>query len=647
MAEKTPFMKPWAFRALIIMALDVVCVSSSFLFALLLRFDLRWSQVDAVYMAGFRTLVVPTIIAAIAIMWVFRLYHSIWSFASFNELTRLIGAWSVIVTSTGIVSYALGISMPISYWFIGGLNAFVSTSALRFAWRFLRWFRSSHLSKYAKRVIVVGAGDAGRMLIHEMKYGSKSDVDVCCAIDDNPGKWGRSLEGVPIVGGRTKIAEAVEEYKVDQIVFAIPTASGADRRDILEICQGTGCEVLAIPGLYQLVDGQVKVSKLRDVRLEDLLGRDPVVVDSEDVRSFVEGKIVLVTGGGGSIGSELCRQIAKDGPKQLIIFDAYENNVYEIQQELKRACPKLDLVTLIGSVRNKSRVRSVFATYHPELVFHAAAHKHVPLMEMSPNEAVKNNVMGTLKCAEAAVEYGTSRFVLISTDKAVNPTNVMGATKRLCEMVIQMMQRRVEADSCHKTEFVAVRFGNVLGSNGSVVPLFEHQIAEGGPVTVTDPRITRYFMTIPEAVSLVLQAACYAQGGEIFVLDMGDPVKIDDMARSLIRLAGYEPDVDIKIEYTGLRPGEKLYEEKLMDEEGLKQTPSKLIHIAEPIEMDDEAFAAHLRELDAASRSEMVDIRPLLSKVVPTFHPENVEGSAAERLDTLKVSTMADSAGKQ
>ena len=610
----------WRTRALIILLLDIVFVTASFFLALLLRFDFAYSHIPEPYLDGFQSLIPATIVITTGLLWVFRLYHSIWSFASVHELMRLALVW--IINPFILLFYArvTGISMPLSYWLVGCLFGFLTTGGIRFAYRFARILKQMVSSKTATKTMIVGAGESGRALIREIRMNPQLDLKIVCAIDDNRGKHGRYIEGVPIVGGRNDIQAACDRYGVGQIIFAIPSCSSADRRAILEICQSTGCELQAIPGIYQLVDGKVTVSSLRKVRLEDLLGRDPIVVDAEEVRSFIEGRVVLVTGGGGSIGSELCRQVAKDNPKQLIIFDIYENNAYAIQQELKRAYPELDLVTLIGSVRNEARVRSVFETYRPELVFHAAAHKHVPLMEDSPCEAIKNNVFGTLKCAQAALDYGTKRFVLISTDKAVNPTNVMGASKRLCEMVVQMMDRR--ADALGKdTDYVAVRFGNVLGSNGSVVPLFEKQIAEGGPVTVTDPRITRFFMTIPEAVSLVLQSACYAQGGEIFVLDMGEPVKIDDMARNLIRLAGYEPDVDIKIVYTGLRPGEKLYEERLMDEEGLKKTENKLISIAEPIEMDDEQFVKQLEDLDKASRGEAREIRQLVSAMVPTYHP--------------------------
>ena len=440
--------------------------------------------------------------------------------------------------------------------------------------------------------MLVGAGAAGQVLLKELQESDKISrpTKVCCIVDDNPYKWGRYLEGIKIVGGRQDIIANVKKYKINRIVLAIPTLSGTDQKELLDICKLTGCKLQTVPGMYQLVNGEVSVSRLRDVDITDLLGREQVRVNNTEIFADIFGKTILVTGGGGSIGSELCRQIAGARPRQLIIFDIYENNAYAIQQELMREYPELNLVTLIGSVRNTMRIESVMANYKPDIVFHAAAHKHVPLMEDSPNEAIKNNVIGTYKTAQAAARNGVKKFVLISTDKAVNPTNIMGASKRLCEMVVQMMERK-----CENTSFVAVRFGNVLGSNGSVIPLFKKQIAEGGPVTVTDKRVIRYFMTIPEAVSLVLQASYYASGGEIFVLEMGEPVKIDDMARNLIRLSGYTPDVDIKIVYTGLRPGEKLYEELLMDEEGLKETENKLIHIGKPIEMDDDWFWRNCR----------------------------------------------------
>ena len=467
-----------------------------------------------------------------------------------------------------------------------------------------------------KNVMLIGAGDAGRALAVEFTNSDHIQDHLSCVIDDNPVKWNKQLCGVPIVGGRQDILTAVKKYKISKIIFAIPNCTAKSRKEILDICATTGCEVQMLPGIFQMVNGEVSVSKLRKVDPQDLLGREPIKVNLDEIVGYISGKVVLVTGGGGSIGSELCRQIAHAKPKQLIILDIYENNAYDIQMELRRTHPELNLEVIIGSVRDAVRLNHVMETYRPELVFHAAAHKHVPLMEESPNEAIKNNVIGTYKLAKAAAEYGVKRFVQISTDKAVNPTNIMGASKRLCEMVIQMMNRE------SKTEFVAVRFGNVLGSNGSVIPLFKKQIEAGGPVTVTHPDIIRYFMTIPEAVSLVLQAGYYAKGGEIFILDMGEPVKIDTMARNMIRLSGYEPDVDIKIEYTGLRPGEKLYEELLMKEEGMQETANKLIHIGKPIEMDDALLEQQLKRLDEASRAESEDIKDIVAEIVPTYKRE-------------------------
>ncbi len=614
--------KQWVERALFLAFLDVVFIAGAYFLALMARFDFQYSKIDQQYIDGFYRLILLYCISAVVIFYLFRLYHSIWRFASISELERMIMAWIVLQFVVVIIYFITKIRMPMSFWAGGALLGFLLTTASRFSYRFLRGIRGTFDQRRGgstdgDRVMVIGAGESGRSIIHEFFMSHHLNAQVCCVIDDNPVKKGRYLDGIPIEGGRAEIQRCVEEYGITKIIFAIPTASAANRKEILDICKDTGCKVQVVPGIYQLVDGKVSVSQLRDVQIEDLLGRDPVEVNNDEVHEYIHGKVVMVTGGGGSIGSELCRQVAKDDPKQLIIFDIYENNAYEIQQELKRKYPDLDLVTLIGSVRNTNRVNSVLAEFHPDLIIHAAEHKHVPLMEDSPDEAIKNNVGGTWKLSEAAVRHGVKRFVLISTDKAVNPTNVMGATKRICEMIVQMMNRKAKG----KTTFTAVRFGNVLGSNGSVIPLFKQQIAQGGPVTVTDKRIIRYFMTIPEAVSLVLQSAFYAKGGEIFVLDMGKPVKIDDMARNLIRLSGYIPDVDIKIEYTGLRPGEKLYEELLMGAEGLQETPNKLIHIAEPIEMDDEKFAKNIHQLYEAAVKETEDPRPMIAQITPTYHP--------------------------
>ena len=607
----------WKIRAAALMLLDALSIALSYLAALFLRFELHWDQIPPEFLEGFVRFLPAWTIATVAVFFVSRLYHSIWSQASVSELEMIVLTYAVLLPVYLVIIWIGGVKLPRSCYAMGMILNFCATCVIRFGYRFVRTMLrqiSPAQGERTKRIMVIGAGNAGQMIIKELHVSSKISGKVCCVIDDNPNKRGRVIEGVEIVGNRHDIVRMAEKYRISHIIFAIPTAPVEERTAILNLCKETGCKMQTIPGLYQLVNEEISVSKLRDVEISDLLGREQVRVNNEEILQSIAGKVVMVTGGGGSIGSELCRQIAKAGPKKLVIFDIYENNAYAIQQELKRSLPQLDLVTLIGSVRNTNRINYVMRTYHPDIVFHAAAHKHVPLMEDSPNEAIKNNVIGTYKTAQAAAQCGVKKFVLISTDKAVNPTNIMGASKRLCEMVVQMMDRKTPT-----TSFVAVRFGNVLGSNGSVIPLFKQQIAEGGPVTVTDKRIIRYFMTIPEAVSLVLQASYYAQGGEIFVLDMGDPVKIDDMARNLIRLSGYKPDVDIKIVYTGLRPGEKLFEELLMDEEGMKETENKLIHIGRPIEMDDGWFRARLQELDEASREERDDICWLVSQIVPTY----------------------------
>ena len=607
----------WKKRVALIAVLDVLSLAVVYFFALLLRHDFHFSAIDPAFVEGYKNSILPWCIITVAVFYLCRLYHSVWSQVSIAELEMIMKAYAVLLPVYGVLIWVTKLHMPRSYFVMGYILSFCATAAIRFSYRMLRMIvrhMEHRVEKKSERIMVIGGGAGGQMIIKELQNSSRLNSVVCCVIDDNPNKRGRLLEGVEIVGNRQDIVYMAEKYKITNIIFAIPTCPPEDRRAILNICKETGCKLKAIPGMYQLVNNEVSVSRLRDVEITDLLGREQVNVNNDEILQDIHGKVVLVTGGGGSIGSELCRQIAKAKPKQLVIFDIYENNAYAIQQELLRSYPELNMIVLIGSVRNTNRINYVMRTYRPDIVFHAAAHKHVPLMEDSPNEAIKNNVIGTYKTAQAAVACGVRKFVLISTDKAVNPTNIMGASKRLCEMVVQMMDRQSE-----NTSFVAVRFGNVLGSNGSVIPLFKKQIAEGGPVTVTDKRIIRYFMTIPEAVSLVLQASFYARGGEIFVLDMGEPVKIDDMARNLIRLSGLKPDVDIKIEYTGLRPGEKLFEELLMDEEGMKETDNKLIHIGKPIEMDDDWFREKLNELDAASRSESSDIQRLVSEIVPTY----------------------------
>ena len=613
----------WWIRMSALVVTDILSIALSYFAALMLRFDFQRAAIPPEHWAGYESFVLPWLAVTVTVFFACRLYHSIWSRVGVAEVEMIVLAYLVLVPVYLLIIWIGGVRLPRSCYVMGMILNFVCTCCIRFGYRFAR--RALHQlrpvqSSHSKRIMVIGAGGAGQMVIKELVSSNKVKARVCCVIDDNPIKRRRVIEGVPIVGNRHDIVRMAEKYAITHIIFAIPTCPLEERSKILNICKETSCKLQIIPGLYQLVNDEVSVTKLRDVEITDLLGREQVKVNNEEILESLTGKTVLVTGGGGSIGSELCRQIARSKPARLVIFDIYENNAYAIQQELLRKHPELDLVALIGSVRNNSRINWVMRTYHPDVVFHAAAHKHVPLMETSPNEAIKNNVLGTYKTAQAAAQCGVKKFVLISTDKAVNPTNIMGASKRLCEMVVQMMDRKSPT-----TSFVAVRFGNVLGSNGSVIPLFKQQIAEGGPVTVTDKRIIRYFMTIPEAVSLVLQASYYATGGEIFVLDMGDPVKIDDMARNLIRLSGYKPDVDIKIVYTGLRPGEKLFEELLMDEEGMRETQNKLIHIGRPIEMDDAWFEARLQELDEASRHESDDICYLVSQIVPTYKYQRKE----------------------
>ena len=607
-------------KVALIMLLDVIATAVSFFLGLWFRYDFTFRAISPVHLQGYLSSIGLWCAITVAVFCLFRLYNSIWAYVGTSEVFRITGAYAVLAVIGVLLFHFDGSLMPRSSMLVGFLFSYASTVAIRFSYRLVRTAQRqiSHITHAngVKNVMIIGAGDAGRALATEFTNSDHIRDHLSCVIDDNSSKWNKQLCGVPIVGGRKDIQDAVKRYRIGKIIFAIPSCSAKTRKEILDICATTGCEVQTLPGIFQMVNGDVSVSKLRNVDPQDLLGREPVETNLDEIVGYISGKVVLVTGGGGSIGSELCRQIARANPRQLVILDIYENNAYDIQMELRRTHPELNLVVLIGSVRNTARVNSVMETYRPELVFHAAAHKHVPLMEDSPNEAIKNNVIGTYKLSKAAAAYGVKRFVLISTDKAVNPTNIMGASKRLCEMVVQMMNRESE------TEFVAVRFGNVLGSNGSVIPLFKKQIEAGGPVTVTHPDIIRYFMTIPEAVSLVLQAGYYAKGGEIFILDMGEPVKIDTMARNMVRLSGYEPDVDIKIEYTGLRPGEKLYEELLMKEEGLQETANKRIHIGKPIEMDDEAFKRQLDRLDKASRSESEDIKDIVAEIVPTYKRE-------------------------
>lgn len=612
----------WIHKAILLAFADMLVVAGSYYLALLLRFDFVYSSIPGEYIKGYIWSMPYWITATVVVFYVCRLYHSIWRLASVSELRMILTAYAVLLPVHIAGGIFMHLRMPKSYFFMGYILSFCMTTGIRFSYRLIRFYASRLLPSDEKddRIMIIGAGSAGQILIKELINSQKIHTKVCCVIDDNPNKKGRMLEGIPIVGNRYDIPKIVKEYEINHIIYAIPATTGKNMKAILNICKDTGCRMQTVPGVYQLVNGEVSVSKLRNVEISDLLGRAQVRVNLDEILGYVQGKVAMVTGGGGSIGSEICRQLAAHGVKQLIIFDIYENNAYEIQQELKRKYPELDLVTLIGTVRNIHRINSVMEEYRPDVVYHAAAHKHVPLMEESPNEAIKNNVFGTYNAASAAGKHHVKKFVLISTDKAVNPTNIMGASKRMCEMIVQLL------DHYYGTEFVAVRFGNVLGSNGSVIPLFKKQIAEGGPVTVTHPDIIRYFMTIPEAVSLVLQAGAYAKGGEIFILDMGEPVKIADLAKNLIRLSGLRVGEDIEIKYTGLRPGEKLYEELLMDEEGLQDTDNQLIHIGKPIEMDDQVFMQQLAKLKEAADQDCDAIRQMVKEMVPTYQMKEGKG---------------------
>lgn len=646
--------------ALLILS-DIIAVNLSYFLALWIRFDCRLQDIEAIYMSAWLRCIPLYTLVSVAVFWLFKLYNSLWTFASYTEL-RLILLATTITNGFYVVYITLHERMPLSFYVLGWMLQLAMIIGTRFSYRIYRIITERRSKKeYDNRVMIIGAGRAGRLLLKDIISAKEFNDKVCCIIDDDPAKWGLFMEGVPIIGGRDMIMSGVQEHEINKIYLAIPSASAEARRDILDICKETGCDLKNLPGMYQMVSEGINVSNLKNVSIDDLLGREPIRTDMKEVYDFINGKVVLVTGGGGSIGSELCRQIANHSPKKLIIFDIYENNAYNIQMELKDEHPELDFITLIGSVRDSRRIYDVFETYHPDIVYHAAAHKHVPLMEDSPNEAIKNNVIGTYKTAYAAMVNHCERFVLVSTDKAVNPTNIMGASKRLCEMIIQSFDAKIKAgradeipelfthsgievvdpfgeDSIFenvKTEFVAVRFGNVLGSNGSVVPLFKKWIENGEPVRVTHPDIIRYFMTIPEATSLVLLAGTYAKGGEIFVLDMGSPVKIDDLARNMIRLSGLRPDIDVKIVYTGLRPGEKLYEEKLMAEEGLKKTQNDLIHIGCPIPFDNDTFLEQMGDLMRLAYLNRSTIRDQIVKMVSTYHPEK-SGVNAEIDDKYK-----------
>ena len=648
----------WHIIALFLVIYDVIAVNFAYFLALWFRFDCMFSEIPVEqYLQPYLKFIPVYGVMSVVVFYFLRLYNSIWRFASYHELMRvLIG--SVISSLLHVVVITIWFArMPLSYYFIGTFLQFLAVLGIRFSYRFVLLERGKRARKGKyQRVMLVGAGGAGQSILRDAAELRKENMKFCCIIDDNPNKWGRYIEGIPVVGGREDIIDCAKRYNIDKILVAIPSARSKDIQEILNICKETGCELKNLPGITQLVSGKISMTDMKDVAVEDLLGREPIKVNMSQIYHDILGKTVLVTGGGGSIGSELCRQVAAHHPKRLVILDVYENSVYDLQQELRTEHPNLDMQVLIGSVRDSRRIEEVFARFRPDIVYHAAAHKHVPLMEDSPCEAIKNNVIGTYKTAYAAMKYGCDRFVLISTDKAVNPTNIMGASKRLCEMVVQSFDRAVKEGTAGKiptlfthakdpairadaierfcTEFVAVRFGNVLGSNGSVIPLFKRQIAKGGPVTVTHPDIIRYFMTIPEAVSLVMQAGTYANGGEIFVLDMGAPVKIDELARNLIKLSGHKPDEDIQIVYTGLRPGEKLYEEKLMAEEGLQKTDNDLIHIGNPVVFDMDVFLVQLQELMDAAYENKESICSLVARMVPTYHPDL--SGVTEKDDTYK-----------
>ncbi len=620
MSNKEPFNYQKLYRRIGLILYDVICIIGASFLAILIRYEFSFDSIPDHFMTPVTTFLPINIAITIAIFYLFKLYDSLWAYAGEREMQNLVMA----CTLSGVLN-AIGLQffksdtqpVPQSYYFLYTFLLITGIFVSRFSYRFFR--SKKHIAgnrNNSKAVMIIGAGEAANIIIKDIQISNYSTMSIKCIIDDDTNKWGKYIQGIRVVGGREKIVECADLYDIDEIIVAIPSVSRAELKKILDICKNTNCKLRSLPGMYQLVNGEVNVSRLRDVEVEDLLGRDPVMVDMDSIAGYVKNKVVMVTGGGGSIGSELCRQIAGHFPKQLIILDIYENNAYEIQQELKSKYPDMDLVVLIASVRNTRRINLIFETYRPDIVYHAAAHKHVPLMEDSPTEAIKNNVFGTWKTAMAAAMNGTRKFVMISTDKAVNPTNIMGASKRICEMIIQTFNKHYD------TEFVAVRFGNVLGSNGSVIPLFKKQIAAGGPVTVTDPEIIRYFMTISEAVSLVLQAGAFAKGGEIFVLDMGEPVKILDLAENLIKLSGYKVGEDIRIEFTGLRPGEKLYEEMLMDEEGLQDTENKMIHIGKPIDMDEMRFFSQLEKLNVAAKEESPNIRDLVKEIVETYHPD-------------------------
>ena len=603
-------------RVVLLMIADALLMNLVQVFSLVLRYEFHvYVMAASDHLSNILFFMPVYTVITLLIFHLLGLYSSLWEYAGIDEAFRILAAAVIASALQYVLMLLLGRTVPRSFPILNAVFLTVAVGGVRFSYRIIRSMAHRRHRKRMVRTMLIGAGDAASVALKDLSDSEHSRNKIVCIIDDDPIKQGRRLRGVPIVGGRERIPEAVERYQIDQIILAIPSATAAQRREITAICQSTGCETKLLPSITQIASGRLDIRQIRKVQIEDLLGRDSVKVNLEEIAGYVEGKVILVTGGGGSIGSELCRQISAHNPSRLLIFDICENGAYDIQQELRRRYPNLPLTVLIGSIRDKARLESIFAEYRPQIVYHAAAHKHVPLMEDSPREAVKNNVFGTRNLCEAADRYGVETFVQISTDKAVNPTNVMGATKRICEMIVQTFSRHSD------TKFVCVRFGNVLGSSGSVIPLFRRQIEQGGPVTVTHKDVIRYFMTIPAAVSLVLQAGAFAKNGEIYVLDMGEPVRIDDLARNMIRLSGYEPDVDIEIRYVGLRPGEKLYEELLLDEEGIRSTANNLIFIGKPLEIDETAFARQLIELEEVSHRPDGDVRTMLQEIVPTYQP--------------------------
>jgi len=623
-------------KKIMLVALDIVAINAATVLSLFVRFELSFSKIDVQYIENARQFLWIDTIFTLIIFTIFGLYSGLWKYASIKELFNIIVACTISYTFKYFVTNWMGISQPRSTIFFGWVLLIILVFATRFSYRFLRYIVHENTQrKGIKRIMVIGAGDAGNMIIREIRSSGILKSKVVCAIDDDKNIHGLNIQGVKIIGGRDQIKEAVKKYKVDEIIIAMPSVSSRERKKIYDICKDTQCTLRTIPGMYQIINNEVKLSDLREVQIEDLLGRDTVDINVDEILDYVKGRAILVTGAGGSIGSELCRQIAGHNPKKLIMLDIYENSIYDIQLEIAGKYPGLDMEVLIATIRDEKRIKSIMKKYKPEIVFHAAAHKHVPLMETSPNEAVKNNVFGTLTLVKAADESSVDKFIMISTDKAVKPTNIMGATKRICEMIIQAYNKKSE------TEFVAVRFGNVLGSNGSVIPIFRKQIEEGGPVTVTHKDITRYFMTIPEAVSLVLQAGYYAKGGEIFILDMGEPVKIYDLATNMIKLSGRTPDVDIKIEITGLRPGEKLYEELLMDEEGIEKTQNNLIYIGRPIQFDEKIFFENLAQLKRMADNEVSCMKLLIAKMIPTYTPEVTDTTDENEVNGYMIQLLA------